>query len=178
MKEKPNQRASKLSPIAQLLTYISGKTYTHVISVAAKLGIADLLADGRKSVEELSIATETHAPSLYRVLRVLDRMGVFSEESPETFSLTNVSKFLKTDSPFSVKDWAILNGSEWHSRSWMNLLYSAKTGKPSLWDIYGMNGFEYFKRNQEEFAILSNAMTFFSKGQAMRIVNSYEIKKY
>jgi hypothetical protein len=178
MKEKHNQRASKPSSIAQLLTYISGKTYTHVISVAAKLGIADLLADGPKSVEELSIATETHAPSLYRVLRVLDRMGVFSEESPETFSLTNVSKFLKTDSPFSVKNWAILNGSEWHSRSWMNLLYSVKTGKPSFWDIYGMKGFEYFERNQEEFTILSNVMTFFSKNQAMRIVNSYDFSNF
>jgi len=94
MKEKYNQRASKQSPITQLLTYIAGKTYTHVISVAAKLGIADLLADGSKSVEELSIETKTHAPSLYRILRVLDRMGVFSEKSPGTFSLANFSNFL------------------------------------------------------------------------------------
>ena len=153
MKENHNQRVSKLSPIAQLFTYIAGKTYTHVISVAAKLGIADLLADGPKSVEELSIATETHASSLYRVLRVLDRMGIFSEDSPEIFSLTKVSEFLKTDSPFSMKDWAILNGSEWHSRSWMNLLYSVKTGKPSFWDIYQMKGFEYFQRNQEDYEV-------------------------
>ena len=150
MKENHNQRASKPSPIAQLLTYIAGKTYTHVISVAAKLGIADLLADGPKSIEELSTATETHSSSLYRVLRVLDRMGIFSEEPPRTFSLTAASEFLRTDSSFSVKDWAILNGSEWHSRSWMNLLYSVKTGKPSFWDIYGMKGFEYFQRNQED----------------------------
>ena len=178
MKENHNQRRSKQSPISQLMTYIAGKTYTHVISVAAKLSIADLLADGPKSVEELSIATETQAPSLYRVLRVLDRMGIFSEESPGTFSLTKVSEFLKTDSPFSVKDWAILNGSEWHSRSWMNLLYSVKTGKPSFWNIYGMKGFEYFQSNQEDNEVLSNAMTFFSKGQAMRIVNSYDFSNF
>ncbi|MFX1376305.1 MAG: methyltransferase [Promethearchaeota archaeon] len=178
MNENQNQKKSKLSPIAQLLTYIAGKTYTHVVSVVAKLGIADLLANGPKSVEDLSIATETHAPSLYRVLRVLDRMGVFSEESPGIFSLTKASEFLKTGSPFSVKDWAILNGSEWHSRSWMNLLYSVKTGKPSFWEIYGMKGFEYFKRNQEDYEVLNNAMTFFSRGQAKRIVNSYDFSKF
>jgi hypothetical protein len=160
------------------MTFIAGKTYTHVISVVAKLCIADLLADGPKSVEELSIATETHAPSLYRVLRVLDRMGIFSEESPGIFSLTKSSEFLKTDTPFSVKDWAILNGSEWHSRSWMELLYSVRTGKPSFWNIYGMKGFKYFQMNQEDNEVLTNAMTFFSKGQARRIVNSYDFSNF
>jgi len=77
-----------------------------------------------------------------------------------------------------VKDWAILSGSEWHSRSWMNLLYSVKTGKPSFWDIYGMKGFEYFQMNKEDNTILSNAMTFFSQGQAMRIVNSYDFSNF
>ncbi|MFX1364917.1 MAG: methyltransferase [Promethearchaeota archaeon] len=178
MKEKQNQRASRQSPIAQLMTYIAGKTYTHVISVAAKLGIADLLADGPKSVKELSIATKTHTSSLYRVLRVLDRMGVFYEESPEIFSLTDVSNLLRTDIPFSVKDWAILNGSEWHSRSWMNLLYSVKTGKPSFWEIYGTKGFEYFQKNPEDFNNLSDAMTFFSNGQAMQIVKSYDFSNF
>ena len=41
-----------------------------------------------------------------------------------------------------------------------------------------MKGFEYFERNQEEFAILSNVMTFFSKGQAMRLVNSYDFSNF
>jgi len=178
MSENYNQKASKPSPIAQLLKYIAGKTYTHVISVAANLGIADLLTDGPKSVKELSNATKTHAPSLHRLLRVLDRMGIFSEESPGIFSITDVSNFLKTDSPFSVKDWAILNGSEWHSRSWMNLLYSIKTGKPSFWDIYDMKGFEYFQKNPEDYAVLNKAMTFFSKGQAARIVHSYDFSTF
>ncbi|MFW9867865.1 MAG: methyltransferase [Candidatus Thorarchaeota archaeon] len=168
----------KISPIAQLLTFIAGKTYTHVISVAAKLGIADLLADGPKSIEELSKATETHTPSLYRVLRVLDRMGIFSEEPTGFFSLTETSEFLRANSPFSVKDWAILNGTEWHSRSWMRLLYSVKTGRPSFWDIYEMKGFEYFQKNPEDYRNLNNAMTFFSKGQARRLVNSYDFSNF
>ena len=142
------------------------------------MNIADLLAEGSKSVDELSIATKTHAPSLYRVLRVLDRMGIFNEESPEIFSLTEASEFLRTDSPFSVKDWAILNGSEWHSKSWMNLLYSVKTGRPSFWEIYGLKGFEYFQKNQEDYEVYSNAMTFFSRGQARRIVNSYNFSNF
>jgi hypothetical protein len=41
------------------------------LSVAAKLGIADLLVDGPRNVESLAAATGTHEPSLYRVMRLL-----------------------------------------------------------------------------------------------------------
>ncbi|MFW9877110.1 MAG: hypothetical protein ACFFG0_28805 [Candidatus Thorarchaeota archaeon] len=91
-------------------------------------------------------------------------MGIFCEESPGIFSLTDASEFLKTNSTFSVKGWAKLNGSEWHSISWMNLLYSVKTGRPSFWEIYGMKGFECFQKNPEDYEVLNNAMTFFSRG--------------
>ena len=48
------------------------------IYAAAKLGIADLLKDGAKSYEELAKATETHARSLYRLLRALASVGIFA----------------------------------------------------------------------------------------------------
>ena len=41
-----------------------------------------------------------------------------------------------------------------------------------------MKGFEYFKKNQEDFIIYNNAMTFFSKTQAMQIVNSYNFSNF
>jgi hypothetical protein len=36
-----------------------------------KLGLADHLADGAKSTNELAQITRTHAPSLYRLMRTL-----------------------------------------------------------------------------------------------------------
>ncbi len=178
MKEKDTKSKSRPHPFAQLMIYIAGKTYTHLVSLAANLGIADLLADGPKSVEDLAAATETHTPSLYRVLRVLDRMGVFSEKEPRIFSLNRMSKYLLTNSPLSVRDWAIMNGSEWHSRTWSNILFNIKTGKPSFDEVFGMKFFDYFEKKPDEFVVYNNVMTFFSKGQAAILANSYDFSNF
>jgi len=50
--------------------------FSQALYVAAKLGIADLLKDGTKTSAELAKATEAHAPSLCRVLRVIEARPV------------------------------------------------------------------------------------------------------
>jgi DNA-binding HxlR family transcriptional regulator len=52
---------------------------SQLIYVAARLGIADLLADGPKRSEELAALTGVHAHALYRVLRALASNGIFTE---------------------------------------------------------------------------------------------------
>lgn len=59
----------------RLAGMISGYWTSQAVYVAAKLGIADLLADGPKSIEELATATGTHPRSLYRLLRALASAG-------------------------------------------------------------------------------------------------------
>ena len=58
-----------------------GFQVSQMIYVAAKLDIADLVAGGAKSVDEIAAASETHAPSLYRLLRALASQGIFAEDS-------------------------------------------------------------------------------------------------
>src|SRR3712207_1085223 len=61
---------------------MTGYWVSQAVYVAARLSIADLLADGLVDCEDLASATDTHAPSLQRVLRVLASIGVFTEVSP------------------------------------------------------------------------------------------------
>lgn len=82
------QKTVEIPPLAQLADMIFGKAQTHLLFVAAKLGIADLLQDGPKTVADLAKTTNTHAPSLYRALRALAGMGVFAETEPESFTRT------------------------------------------------------------------------------------------
>jgi DNA-binding IclR family transcriptional regulator len=58
------------------------------ISVAAKLGIADLLDERPHTADELAEATGAHAPTLYRLLRALTGLGVFAEGDRGRFELT------------------------------------------------------------------------------------------
>src|SRR5215467_8970316 len=67
-------------PQLVLQQLIQGFQVTQGIYVAAKFGIADLLKDGPRTSEELAQVTSTHAPSLYRVLRVLTAVHILTEE--------------------------------------------------------------------------------------------------
>ena len=74
------------------------------VYVAARLRVPDLLAGGPKSSEELAEATDTHAPSLYRLLRALAYLGILGETESGGFELTGVGELLRSDVPGSV--WA------------------------------------------------------------------------
>ena len=67
---------------------LGGAWMTQGLYVAAELGIADALADGPQSVDQLARRTGAHAGSLYRLLRALASMGIFSEDEDRRFPLT------------------------------------------------------------------------------------------
>src|SRR5262245_48799867 len=87
---------SQTPPDAALMQIIVGKCLAMALSVVAKLRIADLLADGPKSLADLAARTETHAPSLYRVMRAMASVGVFDEQADGRYALTPTGEYLRT----------------------------------------------------------------------------------
>ena len=49
---------------------------SQVISVVVRLGIPDILASGPQASDALAVTTDTHAPSLYRLLRAVASLGI------------------------------------------------------------------------------------------------------
>src|SRR5215472_1952392 len=91
-------------PQLALQQLIQGFQMTQCIYVAAKLGIADRLQDGPRTSEELAQATGTHAPSLYRVLRLLAAVGLLNEGETHSFALTPLGAYLRTGVPGSMHE--------------------------------------------------------------------------
>src|SRR5690348_17001605 len=114
---EPAQTMELPAPVA-MLQMIQGFWVSRAVYVAAKLGIPDLLKDGAKSSEELAEATRTHAPSLYRVLRALDSVGVFQEQDGRRFSLTPLGATLRSDVHGSLRFFAIEELGENHYPAW------------------------------------------------------------
>jgi hypothetical protein len=65
----PSNAADVQAAAAAVLRMIQGLHISRAVYVAAKLGIADLLAEGPRPASELAKLTKADAPSLYRVLR-------------------------------------------------------------------------------------------------------------
>ena len=62
---------SQESPGVQVQHLVAGNWVSQAIGVAADLGIADLLADGPKSSDELAQETGSHPRALYRLTQVV-----------------------------------------------------------------------------------------------------------
>src|SRR6476646_5666230 len=120
----PNIRqTSELPPSVALLQMMMGYRVSQAIYIAAKLGIADLLDAGPLHGETLAVATGTHAPSLYRLLRALATVGVFVEMHTGSFGLTPTAALLQTDHPNSMRAMAVKQGEEQY-QVWGDMLRS------------------------------------------------------
>ena len=80
----PEERAAATA----VLRMIWGIHVSRAVYAVTELGIADRLAGGPVSCAELARETRADEDSLYRVLRLLAALGLFSEAPPRSFGLT------------------------------------------------------------------------------------------
>ncbi len=164
---------------AQMMQLLIGKWISASISAAAELGIADLLAGGDKTVDQLAAASSTDPSSLYRLLRALASVGVFAETEPRTFTLTPLAQCLRGDAPDSMKQFARFVAMPAATRAWENLLHCVKTGQSGLRKAFDLpNPFEYFKTHPEEAAIFDGAMTDNSRQSAPAVAEAYDFGRF
>lgn len=170
---------SDAPPAARLMGLINGYQVSQAIHVAATLRIADQLRDGPRTTQELAEATNTHARSLYRLLRALASVGVFREEPGERFSLTELGGCLRSDAPVALGPWAVFIGRQYYWETWGHLLHSVRTGKnafPALHD--GMNVWEWRSQRPEESAIFDAAMAGLSRGAPLAVLGLYDFGRF
>jgi hypothetical protein len=169
---------SQTPPDVALAQLVFGKCIAMAISVVAKLRIADLLADGPKTVADLANETQTHAPSLYRVLRCLAAAGVFAEQADGRFALTPMGEYLRTGVKGSLRGIADYCGSDWSWRAWGQLLETVRTGRTAFDSVFGEPAFDYLDKHPEESAIFNEGMTGFSSNIAPAVAEAYDFAAF
>ena len=145
------------SAAIKLLDLIQSHRITAVIYVAAKLGIAELLRDGPRSLDELARSTGAHQQALGRLLTVLSTIGICARADQDRYSLTDTGSVLDGSADQSFKAWAIFEG-EMLSRSWSGMLDSVMTGKTAAQLLGFGSSFELMARSPENVGIFNAAM--------------------
>jgi hypothetical protein len=164
-----------MPPDAKLMQLSAGAFLAQAVYVAAKLGIADLLAGGPRSAEFLSVATATEERALYRVLRALASAGAFVEAEGRMFSNTPMSETLRSDHPRSTREMTIWLNEEEHWRVYGHLMHSVKTGEPAWDKVLGEPVFPYlFNTNTDLGDIFNRAMTSFSHQSIGPVLEIYD----
>ena len=162
---------------AQLLALVRGYRISQAIYVVTQLGIPDLLADGPREIDELARATESHAPSLRRVLLFLAGVGVLDKVGPERFALTPMSALLRTGVPGSVRPSVLLSLGESHWRPWGHMLHTVRTGETAFDHAHGMRLFEYLASHPEVGALFNAGMLGNSPDHARLVAATYDFSK-
>jgi hypothetical protein len=103
---------------------------------------------------------------------------IFEETNSRTFRNTELSHFLRSDAPGSLRPLFIFWGSEFYYPCFGELLYSIKTGKPAREKLAGMNGFEYLSRNPDLARIFDEAMTAGSQLAGPAIAAAYDFGRW
>lgn len=147
-----------LSHFEKMHEFIAGRTISAAIYVAAKLKIADELANGPLDCMTLADRLGVQPERLYRLMRALAGEGVFYEREDRFFSLEPLGKTLCIG-PGSMRDLILMCGSPWHWQLWGGLSYTIQTGEPYFEDHFGEHFFTYIKKHEDIRKEFNAAMT-------------------
>jgi len=165
-----------IDPADHLARLTTGFQVSSCIYTAAYLNIADLLISGPRPVESLASETKTNADRLYRVLRALVSIGIFSEPQARTFALSPTAELLRSDIPNSMRPLALFMASPFVVNVNTHLLHSVQTGQPAVEHLHGKPAFECFSSMPEVSFAFNEAMTSISAGLAPAVLNAYSFE--
>jgi ubiquinone/menaquinone biosynthesis C-methylase UbiE len=114
---EPSGGIGNVVPNQGLVEMAMAYSRSRLLCAAARLGVADALLDGTRSVAYIAEKCQAEPTALYRLLRALASIGVTEETTPEHFRLTPFGEPLRRDVPQSVWAavvfWADLLADEW-----------------------------------------------------------------
>src|SRR5579884_3630200 len=163
------------NPATTLRLLATGHFVAQAVYVAARVGLADLLADGPKSADDLASRTGTHRPSLYRLLRMLAAHGVLTESAPYQFALTPVGALLASGGSDSMRDAVLMWGSEHFWQSVGDLLHAVQTGESAVQHLFGVaTPFEYYDSHPNVGAMMNAGWAALARGYPDEVAAAYD----
>lgn len=158
-----------------MMRMITGAWVSQAVYIAAQLGVADLIAaKGPRTAGDLAARVDADPDALYRVLRALAGVGVFTEGDDGAFALTPLAECLRSDVPHSLRAFAVLMGEQWVWRSWGEALHSVRTGEPAFDHVYGMPVFNYYTEHPEAGRVGAAGLSARSGGENAAILAAYD----
>lgn len=155
----------------QMMKFIMAKWITKPLYVAAELGIADLLSNGKKTIAELAELTDTNPEPLYRILRALACTGIFTEVEYQVFDITPMAELIKTG---ALRSTAIAMNAPWNDQAWASLLDGVKTGITPFESTHGMPVTEWLMQHPNNAEELSDANAAKAHRICHGLLNAYD----
>ena len=170
-------RALRRPTFDRLRLLLGGYEITQLLYVIAELRIADLLAEGSLTANELALETGTHAASLRRVLRGVTGLGVLTENEHGRFALTSLSQRLREDVPGSLLPLALSYGRRWRWDAWGHLIDSVRTGETAFEHAHGLALYPFLAEHRDAAADFNGHMALLAEEHGRAVASVYDFSK-
>jgi hypothetical protein len=155
-----------------------GFTVPFLLRAAAQLRIADHLADGPRTADQLAAITSANAPALHRFLRTLACIGIVSEDDSGRFSLSSLAEPLRSGVPGSVRTSILSITGDVFIIPWSKLADSVHTGQPAFDKHFGVPIFDYLTSHPDEAAMFSDFLIGINSADAPAIAAAYDFSSF
>jgi hypothetical protein len=161
-----------------MLKMLNAFLTVQALHVAAALDLADRLADGPRSADEVASESGADPTSLYRLMRMLTGLGVLSEEADGQFALAPLGATQRSDVANSVRDWALFVGAPEMWEVWAGLRVSVMTGEAAFPRVHGAAMWDYMAEHPHLGATFNRWMSGQSDQQNAALVASYDFSAF
>jgi hypothetical protein len=165
-------------PQAQLMEMATAHWISRCLHTAAQMGLADQFSGKSKTADELATSTATHPSSLYRLLRTLAGLGVFTEDDAHRFALTPLGEALRTGTPGSVRSAVLTLAGELFTKSLDELHYSVQTGNTSFEKVFGARLFTWLADHPVEASMFSETMVGIHGDEPRAVGAAYDFSQF
>jgi hypothetical protein len=148
------------------------------ISVAAELKVADALAGGPLTADELARCVGADPDALARLMRALISEGIFKRRRDGRFALNSLGETLRSDAPTSMAGMARMVGHPHYREHWSGLVDAVRTGEAVLPKLRGMGSWEWLETEPEFAAVFNDAMTSVSEFAVAPVVAAYDFAPF
>lgn len=164
-----------IPPRFQVARMISSVWVPQAIHAAAKLRLADALAAGPASGEEVAARVGTHPGATARLLRALAALEIVRQEEDGRFALTALGRCLTEDAPDTVRSWALLWGGPMMWEPWGRLADCVRTGEMAPKLLSGVEDpFALMEAHPEDAAHFNRSMLELTRGVAALLPQAYD----
>jgi len=152
----------------------TGYFLSRLVYLTAKLRIADHLASGPKTAEELAPVVGCHQRALYRFLRALTNFELVTLQSDRRFASTPLLDALRTDAPGHIHSAVITMSGPAFWNAWTDLPYSIATGECAFTKANGKPIFDFLGEHPDDARRFSETMLSLNAAEPAAVAAAYD----
>lgn len=163
---------------ARVLQIITAGWLAQAVSATAELGVADVLAEGPRPVAEIAEATDTHAPSLHRLLRAGCRHRTVHRTGRQGLRADRVGQHPAHRQPEQSAQLRHLDRTARRTPRLVGLADAVRTGRTAFTEVLGKSVWDYFHDHPDVLGVFDRAMTEASRQIIAPVVAAYDFGRF